>query len=201
MLAITLAAVAAAYWTGYEAHRARREAADAAKESLTTQLQSVDAQIQSMQIEQRPYVNVTFKGMSKDPVSGVFLRVVAVVSGHTPATHVRIRTYCEKGEVTDFGNVPDPEKPSVGESETVRDSIYSSVDDRNYMSPGQPMQDSCLIDPKMLASPGPLKVVGVVYYSDLFNRLHRTPFCFASYVRPNFGTCLPAAAKNMPPID
>ncbi|HEY6250871.1 MAG TPA: hypothetical protein VI685_13000 [Candidatus Angelobacter sp.] len=66
MMIITFAAVAAAYWAGYEARRARFEAAGTAAESLKVQQKSVDAQIRAMQIEQRPYVSVAFKKMSRD---------------------------------------------------------------------------------------------------------------------------------------
>ncbi len=202
MVIITFAAVAAAYWTGYEARHARIEAAQAAKESLRTQQQSVDAQIQTMQVEQRPYINVTFERFNTDPLGSdsVQVHVNLTSNGRTPATAVRVRTYCEQAEITDFSKVLDPSK-KLWENPTPRESIYESIQDRDYLMPGQSMQTECsfVVDAH---SEEPMKIIGIVSYIDLFELPHITPFCFVSYRRgSHFGSCVPAMVKNMPSID
>ena len=64
-IVIALAASCAAMWTGYEAHRARLEAAVAARDSVSVQGKAVQAQIDAMRVDERPYVLVRVVGVRK----------------------------------------------------------------------------------------------------------------------------------------
>jgi hypothetical protein len=187
MLIITFAAVAAAYWTGWEARHARLEATDVGKQSIEkqqaaidAQTKSVDAQIQAMQLEQRPYVSLRAKVSSSGNTSSMF--VSPEVSGRTPALNLtligdrRLEDESAQAFIADLRR----RQKNKGDFRSFPQSVlYIPI-----ANPGQQLPSYLLgvfpADPRYTQ-----KLSGIVIYTDLFNKEHYMKFCF-QYLRGLF---------------
>jgi hypothetical protein len=168
-LIIALLASAAAVWSGYEAHKSRQEARNAADKSLAIQQQSVDAQIEAMRLEQRPYVEAQFQNLSFG-FDGYSFNIRLTSKGNTPAVNVHLLPYCtnksDGEEVLDFKTLP--QRPDLQSTEK------QNPLNTQYLMPQSSTSVPCNIQELSLSS----RVIGVVSYTDLFNQNHHTPFCF-----------------------
>jgi hypothetical protein len=170
MLIITFAAVAAAYWTGWEARHARMEATLAAKESLKAQQQSVDAQIQAMQYEQRPYIRASIGPIKREEGDfGVKLYTFPIsfqVSGKTPAL-----------DVTVFSGRYDASPAQFKQKDYERLLQNAAPDDLSHQSLAY--SDSVFnILAEFKRDQNFFTIFGYVQYKDLFQVTHRTEFCY-----------------------
>jgi hypothetical protein len=171
MLIITVAAVLAGAWTAYEARHARIEAAQAAKDSLSTQQQSVNAQIEAMQLDERPFVVVQSgdwsirRGYSAHKVVGLVPTVSyrIAVRGKTPAMNIYITAICTLDEQYQTATKsPSPKADFLSQFLSEGDSPGYFLDGLRVRQGAQPR----------------LRFVGELSYSDYFQKLHHSPFCF-----------------------
>jgi len=116
-LFIALAACGAAMWTGYEARRARFDAASIADQSLKVQHDSVEAQITAMRVDQRPFIRVVPVGVKAGDGadSDMEYRTVfkLVSTGRTPATFVKWDAYCDVLGSNQIAGVAQTEKEAM----------------------------------------------------------------------------------------
>jgi hypothetical protein len=183
-LIIALSAAGAAIWSGYVAQKAREEskaAADtaiglqeksfteqlkSARDSLRIQQGSVDAQIKSMVLDERPYIMVDYDRVEMHSNEDeVYIKITAL--GRTPPVGITLDIRC-----TELG------EPS---SKTFRrDAVEANA---LFVYSGQsfyPLVD-CHRDPNEKQTGELLTegwAYGVVRYQDIFKKLHYTKFCF-----------------------
>lgn len=126
---IALAASVAAVWTGYEARHARLEAASAAEKSFNVQRDSVDAQITTMRVDERPYIRVSPIGVKPadkgDRDDGYPYQAVFNLSalGRTPATLLTWNVYCTVLEANQLGGMIEKERDK-GPPNAPPDSVF-----------------------------------------------------------------------------
>jgi len=169
MLFITFAAVAAAYWTGWEAHNSRLESAIWAKDA-------VSAQFESIQREQRPYVFAT-PGELKIKVDNgaitAFASFVPVVNGRTPAVAVEVKALCYI--------FPQYRKGTVDLSAVESHIITAFVKTDSALEPIEyPCQDYDTRMAQFNHPTGLLQIMGDITYHDILTpeKVHHSPFCF-----------------------
>lgn len=170
MLMITVAAVAASALTVREARRARLEARDAASDALALQ-------ITTMQLDERPYVNVTFKSAEKIKAyaGGVGLLALQTVNtyGRTPALNVQIYFDCDEG----------PKVPAMIEAPPQA----SRIESRPMVSPGTSSIEIKCAFQTMQKNDYTTHFFGTAFYSDIFDKRHMTQFCLTiTYDKPPF---------------
>jgi hypothetical protein len=163
MLIITFAAVAAAYWTGWEARHARIEATQAAKETVTIQQRSVNAQIEAMRLDARPYVSASIKSWRRLGTAPERLGITILItsSGRTAALNVRLDVGCSQMALF---VLPESRDPTAFIPQATPILAPSSATQKGRVCP--------------FTSDSPLKIYGRVTYADLFKQPHSTSFCF-----------------------
>jgi hypothetical protein len=219
-IVIALAASCAAMWTGYEAHRARLEAAVAARDSVSVQGKAVQAQIDAMRVDERPYVLVRVVGVRKadkvdqdeNDYQGVF-RLDAV--GRTPATVLKWNVRCGLLEANQLTGTALTEKEAMGKNETLlilgESDLTRATSNRAILYSGESIEIGCPFSKKdyLAARDGVeydedrktfddksemITFLVDVAYSDVFSAKHRSELCF--YIP--IGTTLPAREKLLP---
>lgn len=157
-LIIALAASTAAIWTGYEARHARLEAANAAEQSLKVQRDSVNAQITTMRVDERPYIRVMPVGVKpadkedRDdgyPYQAVF-NLVAV--GRTPATFLNWNVYCRTLDANQIGGAIEreadkgpPNAPPDADLIVLRETSFNRTTNREaVLNNGESISVNCI---------------------------------------------------------
>jgi len=150
-------AVGISFWAAHDAHRS----ADIAAESLKVQ-------IKALETSQRPYVGV------ENPLiqSGKAILQLRVY-GNSPAKIISINTSCE------FTHFPPRAQDGGGGSS----DIPKGEKEREVLNPGSIRLLSCRPqnEPSKILSRG-LTFKGEILYRDLFERQHRTSYCFFSMI-------------------
>jgi hypothetical protein len=181
MLIGTMIAAVATVLAWHEARLTREETHHDAEGSLKIQQQSVQAQIDSLQTEQRPFIRVDAGPIAEETTKSIIdlkpERVYVTnlnysVSGKTPALNVRFFYSAE--EYQNPVSQPDLRKrfEIVREDEGSRESL---------IYPGTPTSSGPIQYPQ--ASDG-IILYGYVLYDDLFHLSHRTEFCYRAYSFP-----------------
>ena len=186
MLIITFAAVAAAYWTGWEARQARLDGAEIGRKSLEKQQASVDAQIDATHQEHRPYIvthTAILPGVGERLGKGVFFsgdllpgksrdtfQIILENPGQTPALDVHFYgAVLGSEQYHPFTSDPHKLLTMAVESQSFSQrAVYSNAP--ATQSFGLPRFE------------GPYYVIGYILYHDLFSLSHRTEFCYHVYV-------------------
>jgi hypothetical protein len=204
-LVIALAASCAALWTGYEARHSRLEAALAAKDSLDAQRKAVQAQIDTMRLDERPYIRVGTVGVKRaeegdrdeHDYQAVF-KLVAV--GRTPAIFLEWNVRCGLLQANQLTGTALTEKEArnrsnetlliFGESDLTRATSSEAV-----LNSGESIEVWCPFSKKdyLAAEDGVeydentntfddksnmITFIVVVAYSDVFDAKHKTEQCF-----------------------
>jgi hypothetical protein len=173
MVIITFAAVAVAFLTGWEAHRARLEAAQAAEKSLSIQKESVEAQIKafkaqidSLHTDVRPYLSVIPGKITisrkKDEIYLDTL-IMLKVDGKTPALEVRTELNCSL------------ENNFMGMTASAEAQTYM-LD--SFVYPQQPIPHKCSASIAKYSDRTVLLVNGQVKYTDVNRESLISPFCY-----------------------
>jgi hypothetical protein len=166
MLIITFAAVAAAFWTGWEARHARIEAKGAADRIFQTQ-------IDTMQLDERPYLKPAFQrmvsfGLEPTDRKTAILESNQVLSvyGRTPALHVRIYSRCGL------------EHEPVLLIDEPRDGSMRLTAEFPILSPGESSNRVGCITDRPVESHEAINYYGSVFYEDIFHASHMIQFCW-----------------------
>ncbi len=158
MVIVTFAAVAAAYWTGWEARHARIEASEAAKESLKLQTSA-------MQLDQRPYVNLS-SGHWQVRSTTAYITVDINTVGKTAALNIKERDLCASVEKRDR------QYPELSDE-------LDSVSVSPIAVPGQHLEFHCATG--LTATQSLLRVIIEISYNDLFSKTtHISTVCFTN---------------------
>ncbi|HEX3153181.1 MAG TPA: hypothetical protein VHV32_01090 [Candidatus Angelobacter sp.] len=167
MLIITFAAVAAAYWTGWVAQRARTEARESATKSF-------ESQLANMQLDERPYLKPVFQKVrlfGKDKTSAaITVDQTLTAYGRTPALNILIVAKCglEKIPIT-FESIP---KQEDAFDESIRFPLLAPGETSNKFG--------CSLDMPS-KSHSSISYFGTVFYEDMFNKTHIIQFCWTIF--------------------
>ncbi|HZX74607.1 MAG TPA: hypothetical protein VFE57_09310 [Cyclobacteriaceae bacterium] len=182
MLIITCAAVAAAYWTGWEARRARLDAVVSAESFLRVQNQA-------MQIEQRPWALVvegTWQSTVSDEANGVkahqvSLKPILTVTGRTPALRIKISVNCGLFEFQDYvWLIPNmPADPTEVDFPLILNGGSKDIqcEQSETMNQTQPPPTSIQEVERLMSTKTEARIVGKIVYDDYFKQPHTTTFC------------------------
>jgi hypothetical protein len=205
-LIIALAACGAAMWTGYEARHSRLEAANIADQSLKVQHESVQAQINAVRFDERPYIRVATVGVkpagkedTDDDYQAVF-KLVAI--GRTPATFLNWNVYCRILDANQITGVVQTEKEGLTKappnSELIvlaETGLTRATSSEAVLNSGDSIQVDCPFsrndyrsgkddvdvdtDKQITTDKSNMMTFIVdVTYSDVFDSKHRTQQCF-----------------------
>jgi hypothetical protein len=168
-------------WSGWEAHKARVSADNAAKQTIYLQQKAVDAQIDATRLDERPYVKVVPTDFRLIKSQGLTLsftsRLNVLTSGRMPAMDLSIVWDCDE-EI--------PGKGPQRVAKAVRDGTkaYSDNERTNiaYLTTSDEIVKTNYC-PVFNISSGRegnpnVFIVGEVKYRDYFKGPHRTRFCF-----------------------
>jgi hypothetical protein len=205
-LLIALAASCAAIWTGYEARHTRLEAGFAAKDSLDVQHKAVQAQIDTMRLDERPYIRVGAVGVKRtdeaDPDEPDYYRAAfkLIAVGRTPATFLKWNVRCSLLQANQLTGTALTEKEArtrsnetlliLGESDLTRATNSEAV-----LNSAESIEVECPFSKKdYLAAKDDVEYdehtktfddksnmmtfIVDVLYSDVFDAKHRTEQCF-----------------------
>jgi hypothetical protein len=180
-LIVALLAAAFTAWQGYEARKARVNADQFARDTITLQKEAVDAQTQATRLDERPYVNVVPSGhqfgrhpsATGSPATLFFqTQLKLVTSGRMPAMQVNLGWECDEYiPETGPGRIT-KELLSGGQIEKM--TSFAHLTTSGEMIAGDCTQD---ISPKREQIPI-LYIVGDVAYKDYFGNPWEEPFCY-----------------------
>ena len=68
-LIVSLLTAIFARWAGYEARQAGMDASNEAEKQIVQQSRSVDAQVQAMQLDERPFISIFAEKLTDEPTS------------------------------------------------------------------------------------------------------------------------------------
>ena len=165
LVALTLIAVGAAYWTGYEARHSRMEATGAARESL-------DVQTEAMQLDERPYIRVDYDHAEQGATGTIYASIKITASGRTPSRDIKFRMICTQ-ETPDFKLLDKAPEYSL-------DVLFSG---------------NAVVPKPAMCNPIPnhyglgAVVLGVVNYDDFFKKSHVTKFCYQFSGKKDWNWC------------
>jgi hypothetical protein len=161
MLIATCIAALFAGWAALEAHQSRLSADKTAKDAL-------NAQIQIMQIDQRPYIKVIRKisDLSYDGAQIVFtVRMQMEASGRLPALKIAAQYVCQTNRKY--------EKTSGLQPYLIGSHLEAY---RGILNAAQNIEFGCATT--VDSSVRNALIIGIASYKDLFKINHQTPFCY-----------------------
>src|SRR5450432_3425253 len=186
-----IVALFAALFTGvgsYEAHKARVNADDAARQTISLQKQAVDAQVDTMHLDERPYVRAVPDpdelqlAKAADGTLSFTGRLKIITSGRMPAQDIDIVWDCDEELVNGPRRITQAKRSGTFEysnNERVK-LAYLTTSDEPFTTNNCP---SLNITKENEGDPHIL-MVGEVRYLDYFLKLlhsdkwHRSRFCY-----------------------
>lgn len=205
-LLIALAACGAAIWTGHEARRTRFDAANAADQSVKVQHDSLQAQITTMRLDERPFVRVGTVGVKLADKADTDLDYQAVFKlvafGRTPAAVLKWNVYCGLLDSNQITGVAQTEKEAIAEErdddsfvilrgsalarETGGEAVLNNGDSIQVECPFSKKdyhsgRDDVHIDVKKQITDDKSNMMTFIVdvaYGDVFDSKHKTQQCF-----------------------